>query len=225
MSIAADGRPADDAEKSAALEAGRRLFAGRCGFAASAATLASLPGPSLPEIAFSGRSNVGKSSLINALCGQSALARTSNTPGRTQAINFFNLSDALMLVDLPGYGYAHASKTKVRDWTTLVHVYLRGRPTLRRLCILIDARHGPKESDREFMDLLDEAAVSYQAVLTKADKVPEAARTAVREAVAAALAKHPAAHPEIILTSAREGLGIADLRAALGALAARRTLG
>lgn len=220
MPIVGESRRTDDAERAAELDAGRRLFARPCLFVASAATVASLPEFSLPEVAFAGRSNVGKSSLINALTGHAALARTSNTPGRTQAINFFDLAGVLMLVDLPGYGFARASKAKVRDWTRLEHAYLRGRPTLRRLCLLIDARHGPKDSDRDFMDLLDEAAVSYQAVLTKADKVPEAARGAIKSELAAVLAKHPAAHPEIVATSARTGLGIAELRASLAALAA-----
>jgi GTP-binding protein len=217
----ATGGPAAD---EAALDGGRRLFARPCTFVASAATLAALPEPSLPEIAFAGRSNVGKSSLVNALTGRRSLARTSNTPGRTQAINFFNLADALILVDLPGYGYARASKAKVRDWTGLVRDYFRGRPTLRRLCLLIDARHGAMERDRELMAMLDGAAVSFQAVLTKADKVAAGELAAAVEAVAAVLAGHPAAHPDVLATSAREGSGIAELRAALAALAAPAAL-
>jgi GTP-binding protein len=215
--------PADD-DSAAALETGRLLFARPCAFVASAATLDSLPDPSLPEIAFAGRSNVGKSSLVNALTGRTALARTSNTPGRTQAINFFNLADALILVDLPGYGYARAAKAKVRDWTELVHAYLRGRPTLRRLCLLIDARHGAKEHDRELMAMLDGAAVSFQSVLTKVDKIAAGERAATIASLAAVLAAHPAAHPAVLATSARSGSGIAELRAALAVLAAPAAL-
>ena len=206
----------DDA---AAIEAGRLLFAQPCRFVTGAALLAHVPPPREPEIAFAGRSNVGKSSLVNALTGRRALARISHTPGRTQQINFFSLGEALMLVDLPGYGYARASKARIRDWTELVRDYLRGRPALRRLCVLIDIRHGLKDSDRELMALLDEAAVSYQAVLTKADKAKTGEIEAVVGALGAELAGHVAAHPEIIITSARSGAGIDKLRAAIAALA------
>ena len=197
------------------IEAGRLLFARECRFVAGAASIAGLPEESLPEIAFFGRSNVGKSSLINALTARRMLARTSNTPGRTRQINFFALNGRLMLVDLPGYGYAEASKSSIRAWTDLVTHYLRRRAMLRRVCLLIDARHGVKEPDRPVMQLCDRAGLSFQAVLTKIDKVAVAQRGATAAAVAAELAGHPAAHPEIHLTSAEGGLGIAALRAAL----------
>jgi GTP-binding protein len=208
-----------------ALERGRRLFAGECRFIAGAADMERLPAPEFPEIAFAGRSNVGKSSLINALTGHNALARISRTPGRTQQINFFQLGGALTLVDLPGYGYARASRGKIFNWTRLMHAYLKGRPNLRRLCLLIDARHGVKDGDRTLMKELDAAAVSYQAVLTKADKSRPAALKAVLDAVARELAGHSAAHPEIITTSARSKDGIATLRAVLAALAGGGQLG
>jgi len=201
------------------LEAGRLLFAQECRFVAGTATLDRLPPEALPEVAFAGRSNVGKSSLINALTGRNTLARTSVTPGRTQQINFFDLGGRLMLVDLPGYGYAQAPKHLVKQWTGLVNDYLRGRPGLRRVCILIDSRHGLKDVDREAMAMLDTAAVVYQVVLTKADKIKAAELERVRAAVAGAIARRPAAHPEIAVTSSREGTGIPELRAALAALA------
>ena len=196
-----------------------RLFAGSCEFVRGVVSLEGLPDPDLPEIAFAGRSNVGKSSLINALVGRTRLARTSNTPGRTREINFFRLSDALMLVDLPGYGYAAVPKSVVRTWTRLIFDYLQGRMVLRRLLVLIDARHGIKPGDRELMAVLDRAAVSYQAVLTKSDKLTGPGLDARLAEVAAELAKHPAAHPEIIATSARKREGIDALREALAALA------
>ncbi len=201
----------------AAIEAGRLLFARECRFIFGAASLDALPPPDLMEIAFAGRSNVGKSSLVNALTGRRTLARVSQTPGRTRQINFFLLGEALVVVDLPGYGYARASKTLIRDWTRLVEDYLRGRPSLRRLCLLIDARHGVKPPDRDLMDMLDAAAVSYQVVLTKADKASSIGR--VTGEVAAELARHAAAHPAIRVTSARTGAGIEALRAALAVLA------
>ena len=209
----------------AALERARRLFARECRFVTGAADMDHLPVPGLVEIAFAGRSNVGKSSLINALTGRNALARISRTPGRTQQINFFQLDDVLMLVDLPGYGYARASKGRIGSWTRLMHAYLKGRPNLRRLCLLIDARHGIKDGDRVLMKKLDQAAVSYQAVLTKADKPRPSELDEVLAAVAAELAAHPAAHPEIVVTSARDGDGIATLRAVLAALATPGQLG
>ena len=209
-----------DAAARAALEAGRKLFAQDCRFVTGVASLDGLPPAEFPEVAFAGRSNVGKSSLLNALTGRRALARTSKTPGRTQQINIFALGGRLGLVDLPGYGYAQAPKAHVAEWTALVNGYLRGRPTLRRALVLIDARHGPKDSDRTLMAMLDVAAVSYQAVLTKADAVRPEALEAVLAALAGELARHAAAHPEFAVTSARDGAGIADLRAALAALAA-----
>jgi GTP-binding protein len=173
----------------------------------------------MPEIAFAGRSNVGKSSLLNALTGRKTLARTSNTPGRTREINFFELGEALLLADLPGYGYAKVSKKQVKGWTRLVRDYLTGRPNLRRLCLLIDARRGIKDSDREIMGLLDEAAVVYQAVFTKCDKVKAGALAARLQEAATELKTHGAAYPAIAATSALKGTGIAELRAGLAALA------
>jgi GTP-binding protein len=204
------------------LEAGRLLFARDCAFIAGAADSSALPDETLPEIAFLGRSNVGKSSLVNALTTRRMLARTSQTPGRTRQINFFALDRRLMLVDLPGYGYAAASKSAVASWTRLVQHYLRGRASLRRVCLLIDARHGLKEPDRPVMQLCDAAGLSYQIVLTKIDKLAPGARAATADAVAAELARHSAAHPEIHLTSAEKGLGIAALRATIAGFAAAR---
>ena len=201
------------------LEAGRLLFARDCRFIAGAADAASLPDESLPEIAFLGRSNVGKSSLVNALCGRRMLARTSQTPGRTRQINFFALDNRLMLVDLPGYGYAAAAKSAIQSWTRLVQHYLQQRAELRRVYLLIDARHGIKPEDRPTMLLCDRAGLSYQIVLTKIDKLAAASREAAAAAVAAELKTHGAAHPEIHLTSADIGLGIAALRATIAAFA------
>jgi GTP-binding protein len=198
----------------------RRLFAGEARFTAAAASRASLPPASLPEVAFAGRSNVGKSSLINALVGRNALARTSRTPGATKTVNFFDLAGRLMLVDLPGYGYAQVGRARVKEWTRLAEDYLRGRVVLRRVCLLIDSRIGLKDSDETAMKHLDDAAVSYQIVLTKADEPDAQALAAILAATAAAAAKHVAAHPEIIVTSSREGTGIGALRTALAALAA-----
>ncbi len=203
------------------LEAGRVLFAQDCRFLAGVAQESQLPELGLPEVAFAGRSNVGKSSLVNALTGRRTLARTSNTPGRTQQLNFFDLGGRLILVDLPGYGYARASKSSIREWTGLVRRYLRGRRELARVCLLIDARHGIKDSDREVMAVLDEAAVSYQIVLTKIDKLKTSTRTATLRAVSEEAARHPAAHPDVARTSAIDKEGIAELRAALAALAER----
>jgi GTP-binding protein len=211
--------PPESAPDAAAEEAGRRLFAHACDFVAGAASDAALPPADLPEIAFAGRSNVGKSSLVNALTGRRTLARVSHTPGRTQQLNFFSLAERLMLVDLPGYGFAVASKTKVAGWTKLTERYLKGRPTLRRVLLLVDGRHGIKEADRPIMAMLDEAAVSYQIVLTKIDKVRGADLQRRAAATAAELAKHVAAHPAIHLTSAHDGLGIAALRASIAVLA------
>lgn len=205
------------------IEAGRRLFAQGCVFLSGAAGEDGLPATALPEVAFAGRSNVGKSSLLNALTGRRTLARTSHTPGRTRQLNFFDLGGRLVLVDLPGYGYARAARTDVRDWTALTRRYLKGRTQLRRACLLIDARHGIKDNDRRIMDELDEAAVSYQVILTKVDKLTPAALAAVQRATTKELARHPAAHPDCPATSAVTGRGIAELRARLGALAAPDT--
>ncbi len=203
------------------LERGRRLFARPCGFVLGATTLLQLPPPDLPEVAFAGRSNVGKSSLLNALTRRKALARTSNTPGRTQELNFFDLDGRLRLADLPGYGYAAAPKTKVERWTRLTMDYLRGRPNLRRVLLLVDARHGIKANDGEVMTLLDKAAVAFQVVLTKADKIRPADLDTLMARTETALGRHVAAHPDAIATSSRDGDGIDLLRAALARLADR----
>ena len=196
-------------------EAGRRLFAAEARFIAGAAHPSALPPEGLPEIAFAGRSNVGKSSLVNALTGRRMLARISNTPGRTRQINFFDLGRRLALVDLPGYGYAEASKTAINSWTGLVRHYLQTRAALRRVCVLIDARHGIKEVDRPLMRMLDAAGVSYQLVLTKADKTASDEFAGVAGRIAAELSCHIAAYREIHLTSAVDRRGIIELREAL----------
>ncbi len=194
------------------LDVARKFFLGPCDFVKGVVALEGLPPTDYPEIAFAGRSNVGKSSLINALTGRKTLARTSNTPGRTQEVNYFLLSEQLYVVDLPGYGYARVSKTKSADWTELVFDYLRGRPNLRRVMLLIDGRHGIKENDREVMKMLDVAAVSYQIVLTKCDKLKADEFQARVAQVQADLRKHVAAHPRLMHTSAVKNKGIADLR-------------
>jgi len=206
-------------ELAARIEAGRLLFAKECEFAVGTATLDRLPSADLPEVAFAGRSNVGKSSLINALTGRNSLARTSNTPGRTQQLNFFDLGKRLMLVDLPGYGYAQAPKHLVAGWNQLVNDYLRGRVVLKRCYVLIDSRHGLKEVDREVMTMLDKAAVTYQVVLTKADKIKPSALENMKTAVLAEISRRPAAFPEILSTSSESGFGIPELRAVITALA------
>jgi len=201
------------------IERGRVLFAGACDFVLGAARLEQVPTSDLPEISFAGRSNVGKSSLINALVGRKALARTSNTPGRTQEINFFNLGGRLMIADLPGYGYAKAPKTRVDAWTRLVNSYLRGRQELRRVCLLIDARHGVKANDEQVMSMLDDAAVVYQAVLTKCDKVSAKSVAATRSDIEKLQKKHTALYPVVFATSSKDNAGIAELRAELAQLA------
>lgn len=208
-----------DLESDEALEAGRWLFAQSCTFLIGAVSMDDLPRTDLTEIAFAGRSNVGKSSLINALTNHKDLARTSNTPGRTQQVNFFNLGEKMMLADLPGYGYARAPRDTVAQWTELVGDYLQGRPQLRRACLLVDSRHGVKDSDREVMDMLDKSAVSYQVVLTKCDKIKAAELEKLKNKVDDELKKHVAAHPVLIATSSAKGEGIETLRAALAALA------
>ncbi|MDX2221543.1 MAG: ribosome biogenesis GTP-binding protein YihA/YsxC [Rhodospirillaceae bacterium] len=202
-----------------AIEAGRRLFAQAATFVRGAAAAADIPATDLPEVAFAGRSNVGKSSLINALTGRKGLARASNTPGRTQEINFFDLGGRMMLADLPGYGFAQAPKEKAAGWTNLVRVYLKGRPVLRRALVLVDARHGLKPSDEDIMTMMDESAVNYQVALTKADKLKPVELAAVRAATASAIARHVAAHPVVLATSAADGIGILEARAALSELA------
>ncbi len=206
-------------EQAAWKEAGRKLFAGECRFFFAAQRLDQLPTPGLPELAFAGRSNVGKSSLINALTGQTALARASSQPGRTKQLNFFDLAGRLVLVDMPGYGYAQAAKAVKEDWQGLMFDFLRGRPTLQRVVLLLDARIELKDSDRAVMDLLDRAAVTYQLVLTKADSVKPAALAAKQAEIAALARSHPAAFPEFVTTSSETGLGIEELRAALARLA------
>jgi len=198
-------------------ERARKLFAGPIEFLKSAPGLQFLPDPDVPEIAFAGRSNVGKSSLLNALTNRKGLARTSNTPGRTQELNFFEVGDPLQLrlVDMPGYGFAEAPKDLVKRWKHLVNDYLRRRSALKRALVLVDSRHGLKDVDREMMRMLDDAAVSYHVVLTKGDKVKPSALGAVYENVMLEAAKHPAAHPSIFTTSAETGSGIAELRTAI----------
>jgi GTP-binding protein len=202
-----------------ALEWGNWLFAQECEFLRGAASLNDLPEFGQPEVSFAGRSNVGKSSLINALTGRATLARTSNTPGRTQQLNFFSLGKRLVLVDMPGYGYAKASKSAIEQWNALLQLYLKGRPTLSRVYVLIDARHGLKENDLEMMRMLDVAAVSYRLVLTKADKVSPTPLRALQQDIEEKLKIHPAAFPKISLTSTVAKMGIAELRAEIAQFA------
>lgn len=206
----------DEAEDDIA-ETARKLFSGPISFLKSAPELKFLPGATVPEIAFAGRSNVGKSSLLNRLTNRNGLARTSNTPGRTQELNFFDVGDppVLRLVDMPGYGFAKAPKDVAKRWRFLVNDYLRGRQVLKRALVLIDSRHGIKEIDLEILKMLDAAAVSYRLVLTKADKVKASALAEVQTATEAEARKHPAAHPEVIATSSEGGLGLERLRAAV----------
>ena len=204
------------------IETGRRLFAGEWQFTAAAGSAVSLPPMRGVEIALAGRSNVGKSSLINALTGRKNLARISRTPGRTQELIFFNAGGQLNVVDMPGYGYAAAAKSKIAAWTDLIHAYLRGRANLARIYVLVDARHGLKETDDQVFEALGQAAVSHQIVLTKADAVKPAELAARIAEVEAALAKRPAAFPTVLVTSAHDGAGIPELRAAVARLLAER---
>jgi GTP-binding protein len=199
----------------ALVEDARKLFAGAADFIWAAEKIDGLPPITRPEIAFAGRSNVGKSSLINAMTGRTTLARTSNTPGRTQQLNFFDIGGRLNLVDMPGYGYAAVSKEKVANWTKLITDYLKGRASLARVYLLIDSRHGLKDLDREIMTLLDKSAVSYQIILTKADEIREGEREARLAETRDAISKRVAAYPEVLLTSSRTGAGIPELRAAV----------
>ena len=209
----------------AEIEAGRRLFTGEWDFVAASSSEASLPPPRGSEIAFAGRSNVGKSSLINALTGRKALARISRTPGRTQELIFFAGTGVLRIVDMPGYGYAAAAKSKIAAWTELIHAYLRGRANLARVYVLVDARHGLKDTDDPTFDALGQAAVSHQIVLTKADALKPAELAARIAEVEAALTKRPAAFPRVLATSAHDGTGIPELRAAIARLLVERGVG
>jgi len=208
-----------DAFGPAEIEQARKLFAGPCDFLLGVVRLETLPTDGLPEVCFAGRSNVGKSTLLNALTGRSTLARTSNTPGRTRELNFFNLGDTLMLVDLPGYGYAKASRKDVSAWTKLTRDYLRGRAELRRVFVLIDSRHGVKPADIDVFDILDKSAVNYQIVLTKTDKIKPSMLETLLTDTGKAIAKRPAAHPVIRPTSSQTGFGLPELRAAIARLA------
>ena len=210
-----DAAADDTAER---IEQARRIFAGPIAFLRSAPSLKFLPEPDVMEVAFAGRSNVGKSSLLNALTNRNSLARTSNTPGRTQELNFFDVGEEPLLfrlVDMPGYGYAKAPKDVVKQWRFLVNDYLRGRAVLKRTLLLIDARHGIKDVDRDIMKMLDDAAVSYRFVLTKADKIKASELEMVTAQTVAEARTRPAAHPEILATSAEKGMGLAELRAAV----------
>ena len=200
------------------LERGRKLFAGQIDFLKGVVAMSGLPPDDRLEVCFAGRSNVGKSTLINALTGRKALARASNTPGRTQEINYFTVANGPYLVDLPGYGYANAPLPIVEKWQRLLKAYLAGRANLRRAFVLIDTRHGIKQVDEEILTLLDKAAVTFQCVLTKADKVKERDREKILTQVRQALSRHPAAYPEIVLTSSEKGDGIATLRAIIAGL-------
>jgi GTP-binding protein len=199
------------------IEAARKTFAGPIAFLKSAPKLEHLPDPVVNEVAFAGRSNVGKSSLLNALANRHGLARTSNTPGRTQELNFFDVGEplAFRLVDMPGYGFAKAPKDMLRQWRYLVNDFLRGRHVLKRALVLIDSRHGIKDVDREILDMLDTAAVSYRIVLTKADKIKASVLAEITRQTAEEARKRPAAHPDIIVTSSEKGMGVPELRAAV----------
>ena len=204
------------------IEDGRLLFARDVTFMLSVVKLEQLPAPDRPEICFAGRSNVGKSSLINALTNRKGIARASNTPGRTRELNYFNVDERLNLVDLPGYGYARAPKTEISNWTRLTRMFLRGRAGLRRVFLLIDSRHGIKPSDIELMEMLDDAAVTYQLVLTKSDKIKRAELDKVMRRTSRTIVKRPAAHPELMVTSSEKKTGLDDLRAEIATLALPR---
>ena len=210
--------PIADAPDDQMREAGRLLFDGETDFLKGVVAMSGLPDADRPEVCFAGRSNVGKSSLINALTGRKGLARASNTPGRTQEINFFTAGDSHYIVDLPGYGFANAPVAVVEKWQRLLRAYLAGRQTLRRAFVLIDARHGAKAVDEEIMSLLDRAAVTFQCVMTKTDKVKKADLDRAMDVTRAALAKHPAAYPEIVMTSSEKGEGIETLRAIIAGI-------
>jgi GTP-binding protein len=199
------------------IETARKIFSGPISFLKSAPTLEFIPAPMVNEIAFAGRSNVGKSSLLNALTNRSSLARTSNTPGRTQELNFFDVGTplAFRLVDMPGYGYAEAPKDVVKKWRFLINDFLRGRQVLKRTLVLIDSRHGVKDVDRDVMEMLDQAAVSYRIVLTKADKIKASELEAITAKTEIEVRKRPAAHPDLIVTSSEKGMGLPELRAAV----------
>jgi GTP-binding protein len=229
LTVVGADTPKENAQIDTALDRGHWLFAQPCTFVKGVVKLEGLPDDALPEIAFAGRSNVGKSSLVNAMTGRKTLARTSNTPGRTQEINYFTLGqpdrEGLFLVDLPGYGYARESKDRIATWTDLVMTYLQGRATLRRVLLLIDARHGIKKNDEEVMAMLDKAAVSYLIVLTKADKLKKGEIEKRLETTKVQLRKHVAAFPEIAVTSSEKGTGIPELRAHIAELAELEPMG
>ena len=200
------------------LDEANKLFANECKFVLGVAKLEQLPLTEMPEVAFAGRSNVGKSSLINAVTGQKGLAKTSNTPGRTQQLNYFNLADKIHIVDLPGYGYAQAPESMVRQWQKVIFAYLQGRVNLKRVLVLIDSRHGIKKVDLEIMELLDKAAVTYQIVLTKSDKVSASALQKIKEDTEKEISKHAAAYTKVLMTSSEKKYGIDEVRAEITSL-------